>query len=46
VTLRQNLFVVGLFLAGVVLAHVEHRGMAVLVMAGACLAVLIAERGE
>jgi hypothetical protein len=46
VTLRQNILVGALFVAGFVLAHTAHRDLAVLVMAGACLVVLIVERGE
>jgi hypothetical protein len=38
--------VIAVFVAGVILAHTGHRDLAVLVMAGACLAVLITERGE
>lgn len=45
-TLRQHFLVGALFVAGLVLAHSNLRDVAVLVMAGACLIVLIAERGE
>lgn len=45
-SLRASILICCLFVLGVLLAHTDHRAAAVFAIAGACLAVLVAKRGE